>query len=444
VRNSLTFRISLFSIAWITLALALTAWILTVFYRDHSEDYYDSHALLHLRELLDSSSVAPDGSLRLPVIPSDPNFQHPASGWYWEVRRGGETLARSASLSGQRLDLGQSPVGTKVGLVQALGPDRRPRRVQAGTFQPPGASRPLTYLASAPGHTIADDVRDYASHIGLSFLVLGLGLAVAVVIQVRTALHPLRAVGRAISEVRTGRAERLPKDFARELQPLTDELDNLLQHNAALLRRARDQVGDLAHALKNPLTVIRNEARTLPEPHQSLVLAQAGQIAANLEHYLSRARYSGQPNALGQRTDVAGVIDDLVFAMRKIHADQALQITAEVGEECWFGGDSQDLEEMLGNLLDNACKWALHEVRVRADRRGGRIRLAVEDDGPGIPEERMQQALRRGVRLDTRSAGHGLGLSIVQEDVAQYGGALELMSGAAGGLRAVLDLPAAA
>lgn len=444
MRNSLTFRISLFSVAWITLTLVLTAWILTVFYRDHSEDYYDNHALLHLRELLNASSVAPGGSLRLRVIPSDPNFQHPGSGWYWEIRRRDETLAASGSLSGQSLDLGGSSVGSEIGLIETLGPEQNPLRVQSVKFQPPGASRPLTYLSSAPGHTIANDVRDYASHVGLSFLVLGLGLAVAVVIQVRTALRPLRALRRAIGEVRTGRAERLPNDFPRELRPLTGELENLMKHNAALLRRARDQVGDLAHALKNPLTVIRNEARTLPEPQQSLVLTQAGQIEANLERYLSRARYSGQLNELGLRTDVGGVIDDLVFAMRKIHAEQALQITTEVGEDCWFGGDSQDLEEMLGNLLDNACKWAQREVRVSAGRGAGRIRLAVEDDGPGIPEERIREAIQRGNKLDKITTGHGLGLSIVQEDAAQYGGVLKLERSASGGLRAVLDLPAAA
>jgi len=256
-------------------------------------------------------------------------------------------------------------------------------------------------------------------------------------------LHSTKfTIGEAIGEVRSGRSKKLPRGFPIDVQPLVDELNRLLAHNTFLLKRARNQLGDLAHSVKNPLTVITNEARQMPKEQRQLLTEQTRDISRSIEHHLSRARTYGQANVMGFRTAVRPVAEDLAFVMRRTYKQRELEIHLSGLDDCWFGGEAQDLEEMLGNLLDNACKWADHEVWLRGELSDDRMRLIVEDDGPGIPEPQYEKVVQRGFKIDEASSGHGLGLSIVQEIVNLYGGKLRLARSARGGLRAELDLGA--
>ena len=228
------------------------------------------------------------------------------------------------------------------------------------------------------------------------------------------------------------------------MQPLVDELNYLLDHNEMLLKRARNQLGDLAHAVKNPLTVIRNEARSMDTRQGQLVLEQSHIMANNIDHYLSRARIYGKKDAIGYRTSVHSVLEDIAYAVGHIYKDRDIDISLSCVQEKWFRGEAQDLEEMAGNLLDNACKWARTAVVVSCESRGDTLELIVEDDGPGIPEQERDNVMRRGRKLDDSRPGHGQGLGIVQDIARLYGGALELGdSRSLGGLRASLRLPSA-
>jgi len=273
--------------------------------------------------------------------------------------------------------------------------------------------------------------------------VLGVGLSVAVFMQVSLALKPLKAIRSGVSDIKAGKMERLPRDFPSDIQPLVDEMNYLLDHNETLLKRARNQLGDLAHSVKNPLTVIRNEARSLSGKQGQLILDQSHVMANNIDHYLSRARIYGKQDAIGYRTSVKSVIDDLSFAVEHIHKDRSIEIELRCLEDQWFRGEAQDLEEMTGNLIDNAFKWASTRVLVSCTSDHNQLTLVIEDDGPGIAENELETITRRGRKLDESTPGHGHGLGIVEDIANLYGGSLKLGRSELGGLRAELDLPAA-
>jgi signal transduction histidine kinase len=227
------------------------------------------------------------------------------------------------------------------------------------------------------------------------------------------------------------------------VQPLVDELNFLLDHNETLLKRARNQLSDLAHAVKNPLTVIRNEAREIPGRQGRLILEQSHAMDNSIVHYLSRARIYGKHDAIGYRTNIKNVVDDLSFAVSHIHKKRNIEIKLGNLADMWFRGEAQDLEEMAGNLIDNACKWANREVAINCESDSNRLILIIEDDGPGIADEELETITRRGKRLDESTPGHGHGLGIVTDIAQLYGGSLKLGRSDLGGLKAELDLPAA-
>jgi signal transduction histidine kinase len=349
-------------------------------------------------------------------------------------------VLRSASLWPARLQAGP-PDGDRH--QQSLrGPAGEALRALVMPITLPEAEDAFVYTITGPVADIAADVGEFAVKLAVTLAVLALGLIGAVVAQVRFGLAPLQRLRRAVTEVRAGAAVRLPESFPGEVQPVVSELNALLDSHAALLERARSQAGNLAHALKNPLTVIRNQAQALPEPHGTVVREEAEAMDRQIEWHLARARAAGAYGVLGARTSVVDVARDLRFSLERLHRDRALRIELGDVDGLVFQGDPQDLEEMLGNLMDNACKWARGRVRVAGSRRGDRLWLAVEDDGPGIAGDKIEAALARGRRLDEATAGTGLGLGIVRDLAELYRGSLDLGRSDLGGLRAILELPA--
>lgn len=442
-RRTLASRIILLSGTWILMALVGTAVLLMHYYSDHIEKHYDAHVFMHLEELVTASQQLTDDQQTLPNPPSDPRFNVPNSGWYWEVRHGGHVLDRSVSLGRNSLDLSAMQVveGRRAQVID--GPNGQPIRVQALEMNAGPGGKHLLLAVSAPMMGITEDVIDIAEHMAVSFTLLAAGLIVAVIIQVRIALRPVQAISKGISDIHLGSAEKVTGEYPKDVQPLVDELNNLLDHNAVLLRRARNQMGDLAHSIKNPLTVINNEAHNMEPEQKKLILDQTEAISSSVDHHLTRARAFGTGNVLGSRSKIKPVAEDLKFALHRIYNDRNIEINLDGLGDCAFRGESQDLEEMLGNLMDNACKWARREVVVRCWGEPGNTVIVVEDDGPGIPDEQMNQVLQRGQRLDETKQGHGLGLGIVQDILELYGGKLTLGRRGNGGLAAELIVPGA-
>jgi len=425
------------------MALTVSALLLVYSYRGHAARHYDEHVSMHLEELLDASDLKTNGDFELNYDPSDPRYQDLHSGWYWEVRQSGLSLRRSPSLGENGLDIGNIQPTDSVVVHSLEGPIKEKLRVQIVEVEPDPGQSPLVFLASAPLAGYTDDVMNYSTQIIGSFLLLGLGLLIAVMLQVRTALKPLKAISTGIGEIREGKATKLRSSYLEDVQLLVDELNNLLDHNAILLKRARNRLADLAHSVKNPLAVINNEARNMETGQKKLILQQTSDISKNVDHYLSRARTFGTGKVLGSRSAVKTIVEDLVYAMQRIYQDRGLDYVCSDLEEYWFRGEAQDLEEMMGNLIDNASKWAINRVSIQAETNGDRLLLIVEDDGPGIPEEEIENVMRRGHKLDESKPGHGQGLGIVKDIVDLYGGKLKLDKSPVGGLRANLDLPAA-
>jgi len=452
--NSLSLRIIAFSFTWIIITLLITGVLLIFFYYDHMSQHYGEHVTMHLEELREACQLDADGSFKLDFTPSDPRYHDLQSGWYWEVKQAGKTLRRSESLGDYNLDLGDVQPSMALQISETTGPTHDKLRMHIVELDLGSGHEPLVLLASAPMTGITDDVMNYSNHIIGSFAVLGIGLLLAVVVQVRVALQPLKAISVGISDVREGKASKLPPEQLEDVKPLVDELNNLLDHNAILLKRARNQLGDLAHSVNNPLTVLKNEARKMEPEQKRLVTQQINDISRNVDHYLTRARTYGTEKVLGSRSSVKVVVDDLVYAMQRLHQERELTYeflpldeslaTGETQEleECWFRGEAQDLEEMVGNLMDNACKWAKSRVIIRVKSDHINLVITVEDDGPGVPKEKIEAVMRRGNRLDESKPGHGQGLGIAKDIADLYGGALILDRGELGGLKAKLVLPA--
>ncbi len=441
--RTLTFRLVATSLAWVAASLLAAGILLVLLFRDHIERRFDQELFDHLEELIAASEISPEGALMLTWTPSDPRFNRPQSGWYWQIAAEGAPAVRSDSLWRDRLAVAPPTAGAGPQIQHLRGPGDESLRALVQDITLPDAAPHFTFTVAGPVSDVQRDVNRFTAQLAATLGLLGLGLVAAVVFQVRFGLGPLRGLQHALAEIRAGRAGQLPQTFPDEVEPVVEELNALLEHNAATLQRARTQAGNLAHAIKNPLTVIRNETQAIRGEHGALLRDQVTAVTDCIDRYLSRARAAGAAGVLGARASVAEIVEDLRFSMARLYAERGLEIRASVPHGLCFRGDAHDLEEMAGNILDNACKWARSRVTIAAQRRGERLLIEIEDDGPGIPEDRRTEAQRRSSRLDEAAPGSGLGLSIVREIAELYHGGLELGTSRLGGARAKLDLPAA-
>lgn len=454
--RSLVLRLVGGAAVWAAVLLIAGAVALTALYRQSILRTVDDRLESVVGGLVAAAEVAPDGTVAVLRRPTDPRYDQVFSGRYWQIGEGeggggDQPLVRSRSLWDETLKV-PTPVALSAtanpGAYVAgdgLGPDNEPLRVRAQAVQLPDREG-LVIFAVAEDRRPADrDIRRFAITAAGLYLIFAAALAAGIILQVKIGLAPLFRMRNAVAEVREGRAERVEGDFPAELAPLGDELNSLLDHSRSVVERARTHVGNLAHALKTPIAVLVNESRTETGPLAELVTRQTGIMSRQVDHHLRRARAAAHAKAIGARTDVAPLVDDLVRTLRKIHTRRGVTIDAAVEDPPRFRGEKQDLEEMAGNLIDNACKWAASRVQVtaRAAEDSGRLEIRVEDDGPGMDEAAITMALKRGVRLDENAPGTGLGLSIVDDLARAYGGELHLGRSEAGGLAATLLLPAA-
>jgi signal transduction histidine kinase len=350
-------------------------------------------------------------------------------------------------MAGERLELGAladaalaDPGARAIGRV--TGPDGEVLRVHAQALTLGDDPRWVVFAAAEDRAPADRDVVRFALVVAGFFALFAMLLAISVYWQVRFGLAPVLRMGRAVAAVRDGEEARVAGAYPAELIPLAGELNALLDHSREVVERARTHVGNLAHALKTPLTVLSNEARGAEGPLADLVERQTQAMSDQVAHHLRRARAAANARAIGARTPVSGVLDDLGRTLQKIYGRDGKTLVWSCEPELAFRGERQDLEDLVGNLMDNACKWARRDVRVTASAaEGGAWRLCVEDDGPGLSEAEREQALARGVRLDEQAPGTGLGLAIVSDLARAYGGALTLDASELGGLRAQLDLP---
>jgi signal transduction histidine kinase len=442
-RNSLAFRLVAGAAVWCALWLSAGGYALSALFGNTVERNFDARLGVLLEGLVAGSELKPDGWLDLRRQLGEPRFDQPLSGWYWQIEHRGRILRRSPSLWDAQLPVALAS-GQLTAAQDAAGPDGQPLRLLVRAITLPGAEGPMLYAVAGDRDEIELDRQGFNRLLSLALAILFVGVLGAVLVQVRFGLEPLRRMGRALGAIRGGATARLEGDFPAEIEPLAAELNALLDHNEALVERARTHVGNLAHGLKTPLSVLTNEAGRSQGPLAELVGRQVALMRRQVDHHLARARAIATGSILGARTDVLPVLDDLGRTLERIYADKGLAIELACAPELAFRGARQDLEEMLGNLMDNACKWAAARVSVRADAAPGQVlQIAIEDDGPGLPPSRRAEVLERGRRLDEQVPGTGLGLAIAADLAQLYGGRLVLDAASTGGLRALLVLPAA-
>lgn len=386
--------------------------------------------------------------VRLTAASETPPFDRPRAGWYWEIRSEDDTLiVSSPSLGGQSLDVvaarfrWQEFWNLRPRPAEGHGPRGEPLHLRVSIV--PVGSHMVTIIASAPLQAIGRPVRDAMFPILATLLLLGLGLAVASLIQVRLGLRPLKALRTSVSEVRAGRLERLPTDQPDELRPLADELNTLLAQNAEGLERSRRNVANLAHSLKTPLATLALSLQKNRGEGDAEALRQVEQMERQIRHHLGRARAAALDGPLRIRTEVAPHIADLAAMFDKVHADRGLVFASDVPAGLSVACEPQDLDEMLGNVIDNAYKWARSKVAVGHVVADGQLRLVVEDDGPGLKDDQTPTALLPGRRLDETIPGDGFGLAIVREIAELYNGGITLGRSSLGGLRVEVTLPLA-
>jgi signal transduction histidine kinase len=434
--------------------LVVTGFVLSSLYRQAVERSFDRRLGVYLRTLVADVASPEDAPEKFPQSVSEPLFELPLSGWYWQVTRldtANQDIRASRSLwDGGLPRLPDSGTGAPGVLHQGYvaGPEDQKLRLVERTIDLGDEGR---FLVSVAGDSveIEDETRAFDRALAITFGALALVLLLITAFQVRFGLAPLKRISQGLAAIRAGFAERLEGRFPVEIDLLARETNALIDANREIVERARTHVGNLAHALKTPLSVMVNEAAARgDDPLAVKVREQIDIMRDQVTRHLERARLAARMTVVGSITDVYPVVQSLARTMEKTHHDKGLAIRIDAPHDVRFRGERQDLEEMVGNLVDNACKWAQSRVAIEVstdaqEPQGQVLRIVVDDDGRGLTPSERDQVARRGRRLDETKPGSGLGLSIVVELAALYGGSLTLGTAPLGGLRVELVLPAA-
>lgn len=461
--GSLRFRLLAATLIGLSLAMVLAGLVLKGLFHEHVMRQFEKGLVQQLDQLTARLSLDAQGQPEIDAQAlSDPRWQRPYSGLYWQLddvtaasARPG--VLRSRSLWDTRLALPADVLRDgEVHAHELPGPAGSRLRVLERTVRPEavvGGDVRWRLSVAADLKDTHEAVAGFQRVLGVSLAALLLLLLAAAWAQVAMGLRPLRALQQGLQNLREGRSPRLTGDFPREVQPLVNDFNSVLDRNDEVVSRARTQAGNLAHALKTPLTVLDQAARQPEGADLATLVREQVQLARrHIDWHLARSRMAASTGLPGQRVPVVHTLQGLVRVMQRVHAERDLAITLDVADDrVQFAGEAQDLQEMLGNVLDNACQWAHSAVRLRvvpaASSEGtpGMCSIEVEDDGPGMTAEQMPRVLQRGVRLDESVPGSGLGLAIVRELVDLYAGELQLQTPAQGrGLQVRLVLPAAA
>ncbi|HEV7276156.1 MAG TPA: HAMP domain-containing sensor histidine kinase [Devosiaceae bacterium] len=435
------------SAAWLIIALLATGFLLSELYSRALDNSLSETLEFHVETLVDLTIVNGDpasDAVRL----GDPRFDRTASGWYWLIRdESGRLLNFSNSVVGMVLpDIPREFGATNA--RSAVLSDPFETRIRAVERLVTVDGVPMQVLVTGSLDEILALVDEFRGQTLIVLGAVGIMLAIMSAIVARLALRPIGRLEKAIERVREGESDTVTGEYPREIAPLAEEVNELLRSNTQIIERARNQVGNLAHGLKTPIAVLRNEASAAKDGVlASVVLSESDKMQQLVTTYLDRARIAARSSVVGKKADATHVMLRLARVMEKLHPNITIAFARPDASLPWFRGDEGDLEEMAGNLLDNACKWSNGKIGISmfAERgaSGSMLLIKIEDDGPGLSEAEAEEVLRRGVRLDEKQPGSGLGLDIVKELVDVYGGSLRLKPSVLGGLLAELRLPGA-
>lgn len=434
---SLRRRLILAGGAGIAAAALAAAWLLGAAFERALLRGLDARLDAELDALVALAERTPDGRVALRREPVDQRYDRVFSGWYWAAQLGGATQSSRSAWDESSLEAILDRASTTRGHDEVDGPRAQRLRVASQRVQLPHNGGGASFAVAGDLADLRAEARAFRWFAALSVAGIALALLGVTLLQVGFGLRPLGSIAATLERLRRGEAARFdPATLPGEIAPLATQVNRLLDEHERRVERARHAAADLAHALKTPLTALALESATADDASARRVAEEVQRMRAAVDRHLGGALHA-DPR---QRTPVRPVLESLATLMRRVHAGRAVDLRVEDGDGV-FAGSREDLEELLGSLLDNACKWARARVTARVSSGADGLRVQIEDDGPGLPAERIGQALERGVRLDERSPGSGLGLSIAQEIVHSHGGELRIGRAVVGGLGVELRFP---
>ena len=444
--GSLTRRMIVIAAVWITALLVIGGFALDRILGRSIVDSFDSQMTFVLNSMIASAEIDPIGEIRFNRAPADQRFVEPYSGLYFQISGAGADTYASRSLWDRRLRVSENHSDVKPHLYDSdefSAPGHaEPLRIAERDIELPGSKIRWRFQVAQSRETVDKQIHQLRLTLIWSFTALGFGLLILATLQTLYGLWPLRRVRRDVAAIRSGEATRIGQEFPTEVRPLTEEINQLLAHSEEQAEEARRHAGNLAHALKTPLTVITNAATARAPDLADTVCREALVMRRQVDHHLARARAIGRRASAQARAIVWESLEAVQRAVERLYENVTVDIDGD--HQAQVRVERQDLDEMLGNLVENAAKYGGGRVFVTVEPRGNMVDILIEDDGPGIPEREREPLFARGARLDTTGKpGTGLGLAIVRDVAEIYGGRITLEeSEDLGGLLARLALPA--
>lgn len=432
----------------------VVATFISTLYGDAARSNFERLLTAHLFSLVGSVSISGDGLLQGRPELGELRYSRPLSGWYWSVEpvtpntRG---QLQSPSLLGRKvpeIPVTQVPFDSSFMRSYTLpGLNGEKLYVVETEVVLDNDNRVARFRVMGNLTEVLAEVSDFITRLALYLAIFALGSILINAAVILFGLRPLDKVRRALGDIREGRSPRLDTALPLEIAPLAREMNALIENNRRIVERSRTQVGNLAHSLKTPLSVLVNEARAMGGEHGRIVREQSEAMQVQIQHYLQRARIAAQRDSVVFRTLVTPVLERMQRVTAKLNPTFEIQFRNHAPGAV-FAGEKEDLEEIIGNLLENAGKWGRRRVNIvlrmgLEKPQGGQhqFEILIEDDGPGLAPGRIDEALKRGSRVDETKPGTGLGLAIVQDTVREYGGSLHLGKSQLGGLQVRVVLP---
>ena len=440
--NSLALRLFLSASVWIIFTLFSGGLLLSNVFRESTQKAFEDKLNFFMETLIGASRVDSTSSITVVSELGDPRFFRPYSGWYWQINEKSKTLVRSRSMWDQVFTLDKRLIGGRAKFIdEALrqttqnnpGVSSQNLVVIQREISFPGMSTPITFMVSGNTNEFEKNISRYNNILVSSLVLLGLGLFVSVFLQVKYGLLPLEKIKNSLFKIRNGDATKLEDIYPTEVSPLAKEINTLLDHNEKIISRAKMNVGNLAHALKTPVAVIKNHITV--KKNDDVIDSQMIVIENYINKYLQKARASATSKLKKTKIDITEVIMKMRQIFKKINPELKI-IFKSNNEKFLIAGSEDDIDEIIGNVMENACKWTKTQVIIEIFKISkDQIKLCISDDGPGLPEKKMKEVFDRGFRLDEQTQGTGLGLNIVKDAVKNLAGSVWLEKSKFGGLK---------
>ena len=445
--NSLAVRLFFSATVWIILTLLAAGLLLSDLNKKSNFAAFDDRLNLLLETLIGASRVDSSDSITVVSSIGDPRFFQPYSGWYWQVNNGAKTISRSRSMWDQVFTSDKRLIGGRSQFIDSVNPNNSESRViekkklhiVERQISFPGITNPILFLVSGDTEEYMENVKKFNDTLLVTLVVLGVGLMIAVFLQVNYGLLPLNKIKQALFKIRNGDKKKLEAQYPLEVQPLATEINELLEHNEKIVERAKTHVGNLAHVLKTPLAVISNE---ISNKHNNVLKTQIILMQKHIDRYLKKAHLQALGKSAKSKIAFMEFIKKMINIFNKIYPDIKFDFP-ESFEEFYVFGSLEDMEEVIGNILENGCKFGKKKIKISVIKISDvEIKIEISDDGPGLPPKKMNEVFARGFRLDEQTPGTGLGLNIVKDIIEVYKGKVWLeKSRDLGGLQVNIRLP---